>query len=692
MSLEWITSEIAPQSQKNLELSWTPQKVVSCREILQISDLHGNRKDVAIVLKSCPLPKTSTRKASTGYVKTLKLKTPSPPHFVRAVPAVKVSAPASRESQTAPATLSASPLRNTTNLQKLDFLDALNFTKSSPRNFNKENSSPSTPRNASALFDNIRFTPLTETKQKCESKLEYLASLPTPVGIKRDDIVTSTCKIAIRRNLLESVMSPEVHERLSEQPTPTPSRCQKQTESTFSTDEIDEIEIILSEGKSLLSNTRVMSAAAPLCVISEEEQLVIHTEFHKTFEVNKSRSLDDLSENDAHRIASESMGEIKVDSRDSSAKKLRLNQGSMPNLNDINSAVGSIEQNRYFRKQQSEIRPQDMSMESLASTDFRDIEGCAQSSRYFNDDLMSPVRPSSAELDNGTKEKGGPSKRRSKSAQTSPTVRRFQEEPEFRSPSNKRYQQMTFSPPTRNKLFDEVNYNSSGRTIRATTWKQSQNQQIFAVPRAPREQNLRLRVSQSLHSLSSSSVASGASTSSTPVVGGRLYNENYLNAYTRKDPFSATTTNDPFLSSTMYLDEQTLDGIEKTYKKWLNALVTIPEDLESDRNEKIDVGKVFNEAQSKEVIIDNPLEVNFIFYVRVLCFVADAGADERICLLEVLPVAIGYSAKHRRSLLPQCSPRHTTQQADGQHQREEQTGHQGRAKHSPGPGAAAEPS
>ena len=37
--------------------------------------------------------------------------------------------------------------------------------------------------------------------------------------------------------------------------------------------------------------------------------------------------------------------------------------------------------------------------------------------------------------------------------------------------------------------------------------------------------------------------------------------------------------------------------------KWLNALVTIPPDLETDRNEKIDIGKLFNDVQTKELTI-----------------------------------------------------------------------------------------
>lgn len=147
--------------------------------------------------------------------------------------------------------------------------------------------------------------------------------------------------------------------------------------------------------------------------------------------------------------------------------------------------------------------------------------------------------------------------------------------------------------------------NSHGRDIRATTWKQQQNQQLFAVPRVPRESTVRSKsstISQSLTSLSSS-MTSIASISSMPATSGKLYNENVINAYKKKDPFCATTTEDPFLTSSMYLDEHTLDRIEKSFKKWLNALVTIPPDLETDRNEKVDVAKLFNDVQNKELTL-----------------------------------------------------------------------------------------
>lgn len=566
--------------------------------MIQICDDSGNKKDIAVILKSCELKKTTSRKiAPQSYTKTLKLKPPSPPKSF-----ILSSSQKSRNVQSPTPEKAMSPLRNATNLQQHDLLQR-NIISPIAMLPDKENTLPRTPRNASGLFDNIRFTPQTETRTKCESKLEFLASLPTPVASKREDIILS--ESAPRRKIIVDA-SPDI-QRLCEQKTP-------QRESL----EIDEIEIVLSDpSTSVFSKTRVVSVTSPLGAISEEEPLVTQTYFHKTFEVTKSQSFYDISSENVR--ASESMRETRLPVPDINVQQLRSNQGSMPNLNDID-AFSTIEHNRYFLQPSRNENQPDMSIESLASNaDFRETEICAQSSRLFLNELVSPSMPCRADRTKLIQ----PAQicDTSPSFHSSPTVRRVQLEPDFKSPPRKLAAvAMTFSPPSNSKLSSgirEIRHretsedNSKGRKIRATTWKQQQN--LFAVPRVPRDLQLRPTnlTSQSLHSLSSSSVTSVASTSSVPatLTSGRLYNENYANVYNRNDPFSATTTVDPFLTSTMYLDEQTLDGIEKSYKKWLNALVTIPPDLETDRNEKIDVGKLFNDVQNKELTLAPTKEV-----------------------------------------------------------------------------------
>lgn len=293
----------------------------------------------------------------------------------------------------------------------------------------------------------------------------------------------------------------------------------------------------------------------------------------------------------------------------------------MPNLNDLH-VHGVIEHNRYFRQQTFEH--QNVSLESHA--DFREFESktefCAQSSQ-LNFEVISPGKSSqgnsrasspvrSKQLLNVKFGDNSPANSKIQSPlHLSPTMRRIQEEPEFKPVSPKKSVfQLTFSPPRKSMSAETIRRETfvvpkNGRGIRASTWKQQQSQ-LFKVP-----QDLKLTTStpklssQSLHSVSNSSI--GSTSSLPPITTGRLYNENI--AIPRSDPFSATTTRDPFLSSTLYLDERKLDSIEKAYVKWLNALVTIPADLETDKNEKIDVGKLFSDVQNKELTIAQTKEV-----------------------------------------------------------------------------------
>lgn len=66
------------------------------------------------------------------------------------------------------------------------------------------------------------------------------------------------------------------------------------------------------------------------------------------------------------------------------------------------------------------------------------------------------------------------------------------------------------------------------------------------------------------------------------------------------DIFAATTTQDPFLAATMYLDEFEICKHEVQFKKWLNALVTIPGEEDESVNQAPDVTKLFNEVRNKD--------------------------------------------------------------------------------------------
>ncbi|XP_038212046.1 protein abnormal spindle-like [Zerene cesonia] len=64
--------------------------------------------------------------------------------------------------------------------------------------------------------------------------------------------------------------------------------------------------------------------------------------------------------------------------------------------------------------------------------------------------------------------------------------------------------------------------------------------------------------------------------------------------------YSQSLTVDPFLSTTYFYDESLIQKFERDFKRWLNYILT-PPDLDSNVEQKIDVGKAWIENRNKEI-------------------------------------------------------------------------------------------
>jgi abnormal spindle-like microcephaly-associated protein len=207
-----------------MELIWVPTKLECCRETLQLLDQYGNKKDISVILKSVELKKVAKRTGNVFHQvpKKLKMKNPSPPRNLIARRSIVTKKTSIVE------TVEIHKLRSPLGQRNEHFnIDAINFssidmtyeTRTVGANEDQENTSPNTPVNASSLFDNLKFTPATETKSKSTSKLEYLASLPTPQDLRREDFVQ--INNTTRRNLIINGISPDQPRfSLSKQQTP----------------------------------------------------------------------------------------------------------------------------------------------------------------------------------------------------------------------------------------------------------------------------------------------------------------------------------------------------------------------------------------------------------------------------------------------------------------------------------------
>lgn len=82
----------------------------------------------------------------------------------------------------------------------------------------------------------------------------------------------------------------------------------------------------------------------------------------------------------------------------------------------------------------------------------------------------------------------------------------------------------------------------------------------------------------------------------------KLHDPNdFVTKFCNPDPFAATMTEDPFLSTTLYYDEKWVHHQEIEFKKWLNTLMTPPEHLNADIDSNlVDIGKVWQSSRMQE--------------------------------------------------------------------------------------------
>lgn len=228
----------------------------------------------------------------------------------------------------------------------------------------------------------------------------------------------------------------------------------------------------------------------------------------------------------------------------------------MPNLNEMDF-IRSIENNRYFS---SRSNLDDTNLES-SDLRFNKSEILAQSSRYHLNEI-----------------------------DRSPKRFREKEFTEFLGVSSST--QLCISPPKKAR-FDE----SMKPPIRRPARKPQANSS---------SRNSTLKLTRKV----------GKSSSPYNEKRTILYDSDlYLQKCINPDPFAATTTCDPFLASTMYLEERSILKHEAAIKKWLNALVSIPADFDSECDKKIDIGKLFNEVRNKELSLAPTKEEQSLNYL-----------------------------------------------------------------------------
>lgn len=648
LKLEWTSNTIMPNSEVTLELVWSPIAAISAIDVLQITDSFGSTKDVSIVLKS--VNNNVKKKASVKVTKPVyKMRSPTYKHIPRKsnVLPLQQNNKILKESNYLKNSPSSNEKLNATNIFKTANSPNVDKLFSRARRLStesKENLTPMTPPDASILFNNLNFTPATAERNRNN---EYLADRPTPKirdqnisnifnNIQFTPITDSNAHIDYlsdlptpgnnqshsqrRRRVLETEFPyTPVQDRyhrtdtsLSNMPTPiqqiiitTPDNMVarsidfntiNRTKSACNSSEnsCNEIEIILTEeniSPAVVNNqTQTISSASPLSAISEHDE---QSRLFKTFKITFSPQEAQIETHNntvtvtSTKVTSESMVDFNGDINISYEKKenMKLNQGSMPDLNNIHLSGTSINHNRFYYERQNEdgilFKPNEIRAESSRfniheAGKVGEFVPKSPSVKYVSPQTSrTPRTPRTPKTPNLQRRSPAPSPGFSTSAAG-----------KYHQLNVQSIQIMSISPPKRRRIVVSLENNDLEKmcdTRRSPRHSQKKNMKIkpLVLKRPPIPMPTPRKMKQSFLDKSTSS--------------------NYPQIY-KLNPFAATSL-DPFLTSTMCLDDNAISVYEEQFKKWLNALVTIPADLESETSEKIDLGKLFNDLKNKKLIL-----------------------------------------------------------------------------------------
>ncbi|KAJ8730212.1 hypothetical protein PYW07_017250 [Mythimna separata] len=152
---------------------------------------------------------------------------------------------------------------------------------------------------------------------------------------------------------------------------------------------------------------------------------------------------------------------------------------------------------------------------------------------------------------------------------------------------------------TMNRTFDKANarFSSISSTSQMQTWSKKAiraEPDLWKIPVSHVKKTMKNRTSMKGKDSICSKVSNTTFESNKSITQNMSVNQ-IGNVY------SQSATVDPFLSSTYFYDEEAVEKFETEFKRWLNCILTPPADLDSNIEQKIDVGKIWIDNRNKEV-------------------------------------------------------------------------------------------
>uniref|UniRef100_A0A182QS01 Calponin-homology (CH) domain-containing protein n=1 Tax=Anopheles farauti TaxID=69004 RepID=A0A182QS01_9DIPT len=645
ISFEWTTVDVEAGEDISLEVVWSPMHLLKAKEVIIITDSIGNRKDVQFILKTADAKLATTKKPvgkSFAVPKKLKLKSPSPPKVNlkrNVLPKKTKNSPAkkgwsvptltingrmgSMTSKVTTTILGASNSDN--NCNRGGMPDTNDYSSSVLDRTNKENVNPTSPQISGAQCAVKNHLTSSSINESYTTRLASLATPECLLKLTRKELVDDS----VRKNLIlspttdsisnlnarnaQSIRAHVSHDDREKQDnlvTPQQrTRFDPTTSSTVTkTTAIDKTYLKPYTGSPTTGRQQHLVddqvhrhlTFSPEHQQTTEEHAIVHNKTH-TVTNDSSTCLSIITEENApelgvtfDRLQDRRNGSVsdvaELLSTHANQKTFTvasdksLRSGSLESIAKnvtitIKSNVSACSLTNLLDKSNSSGGNKNALEVDEVDKIFKEHEIRAQSSRFnlhevgrYSDEMM--VQPSSCKRSIESVGDGKEAKLMVFEHEISPPKRRC------RLTSS----HSTCSSSQQTSKEDVSDCRSSFR--KPLGFKPPQTR---TVPMMSRSLNLKR-----------TALPLGISAKSDEK---RVFLYDPDRHLINPDPFAATTTCNPFLSATMYLDERAFAQYERQMKKWLNALVTIPADLDTELSKPLDVGKLFDEVKSKELTL-----------------------------------------------------------------------------------------
>uniref|UniRef100_A0A1A9W4G5 Abnormal spindle-like microcephaly-associated protein ASH domain-containing protein n=1 Tax=Glossina brevipalpis TaxID=37001 RepID=A0A1A9W4G5_9MUSC len=625
MSLEWLENIVPARNEITMELIWNPVMDICCRETLQFTDNRNFRKDVFIILKSKSVKLTKSvykypniSAAFTSHVKTLRLKSPTngaknnrliaqQKHLQEKRLAVTESSEKLcletqlrwKNSSLGGRKNITEQYRTTKQLNTFPLVENNKLCVTPPKNrlpcivvtqpndFKENVNQLEDSIDFLSTIDELKFSPVVGSFSEFEdNKPNNLALILNPISYQRS--VNDQEKLEVERILNPRCLATELSEGediSSKEQSPANRTFVVRPHGSFESF-IDYVNVTSEEPQELLDKTPIVlkPGVRSLALIQQEDMnLIVPTTPTQNVNLLNLENLPNISAlmQDIKLVETplRKFSESMMDLQCNSLQRNLLKQGSLPNLNEMEmETICEFEQNLYFKSRtarKGSITCLDTIQKSIARKE--DIHR-----ELLN---ASPIAPNINEFSLVSH----PGTKRSLNELSFSDCTRLDSIVSFNNnkginkpmKSNSDY----VSPLKRQRLRNLTPINASANA-RKKTWS--------------RINPKRIKLTQTLSLIQKPVTPSKLKAEPR----AKLYdNELYLQSFINPDPFAATTTCDPFFTATTHLDEASIGKHECDFKKWLNALVTMPADLDADSNTKIDVGKLFSEVRNKNLIL-----------------------------------------------------------------------------------------